>query len=178
MGLIRLRGGTDAEWVTADPVLQSRECGVTTDSGRMKVGNGTDVWTSLPWVQGDTFTRDTIVYTSGSLTEFGVDSGAVTIARGFRVLSVETDVPARVRLYMSEAYRAADAGRPMGVDPEGDHGVIADFVTVAGVLYLSTSPVPLGFSMADSADCPLLVERRASGVGTVEVTFVVMMIEE
>lgn len=180
MGLIRLRGGTDAEWTSADPILQARECGVTTDTGMMKVGNGVDVWSDLPWVDGPTagVTRQTVTYTTGSLAQWGTTTGTVTIKRGFQVLSVATDAAARVRLYASTTYRTADASRPIGIDPEGDHGLIAEFVTGAGLLSLTASPVPSGYSMADSQSCPLAVERLAAGSGTVAVTFVVMKIEE
>ena len=52
MSLIRLRGGTEYEWDTAAPTLRNREVGVTTDTGRAKVGNGTTPWADLPWVGG------------------------------------------------------------------------------------------------------------------------------
>lgn len=49
MSLIRLRGGTEAEWTAADPVLAARECGVTTDTHRIKVGDGVTPWSSLAY---------------------------------------------------------------------------------------------------------------------------------
>lgn len=49
MTLIRLRGGTAAAWVTANPVLALREMGVETDTGRTKTGDGTAVWNTLPY---------------------------------------------------------------------------------------------------------------------------------
>lgn len=49
MSLIRLRGGTEYEWDTADPVLRDREAGVTTDTHRIKIGDGYLPWSLLPW---------------------------------------------------------------------------------------------------------------------------------
>lgn len=46
---IQLRGGTAAEWVAANPILAQKEPGVETDTYRMKIGNGTDTWTALPY---------------------------------------------------------------------------------------------------------------------------------
>jgi len=48
--LIRLRGGTEAEWTAANPVLLAKECGVTTDTHRLKVGDGVTEWVDLPYV--------------------------------------------------------------------------------------------------------------------------------
>ena len=50
MTLIRLRGGTEAEWTAANPVLLAKECGVTTDTHRLKVGDGVTEWVDLPYV--------------------------------------------------------------------------------------------------------------------------------
>lgn len=50
MSLIRLRGGTEYQWDTAGPTLAAREVGVTTDTHRLKVGDGVNAWADLPWV--------------------------------------------------------------------------------------------------------------------------------
>lgn len=50
--LIRLRGGTAAEWAAANPVLAAREPALETDTGKEKRGDGTTAWNSLPY-RGD-----------------------------------------------------------------------------------------------------------------------------
>lgn len=47
--LIQVRKGTAAEWSTANPVLAAGELGLETDTGKIKGGNGTSAWTSLPY---------------------------------------------------------------------------------------------------------------------------------
>jgi len=47
---IQQRGGTAAEWASANPVLAARELGLETDSGKVKFGNGTGNWDSLPYI--------------------------------------------------------------------------------------------------------------------------------
>lgn len=44
---IRFRGGTAAAMTAANPVLEAGEPGYTTDSGILKVGNGSTAWNSL-----------------------------------------------------------------------------------------------------------------------------------
>lgn len=46
---IQLRGDTAAEWTEANPVLAEREVALETDTGKFKVGNGTDAWNDLPY---------------------------------------------------------------------------------------------------------------------------------
>ncbi len=127
MSLIRLRGGTEYQWDTAGPTLRAREVGVTTDTHRLKVGDGVSAWADLPWV--DTFaglpeggTVDQLL-TKVSGTDF--DTAWVTLPRIFRQDTEPTspdegdfwvdsdstpDLPAYVY------YQAAEPGSPRSGD--------------------------------------------------------------
>jgi|GEM_PF-2198048 len=48
MTTIKLRRGTAAQWASANPVLSDGEPGFATDSGVLKVGDGTATWEELP----------------------------------------------------------------------------------------------------------------------------------
>jgi len=51
---IQLRRGTAAEWAAANPVLGLGEPGVETDSGKMKLGDGSTAWNARPYAsKGD-----------------------------------------------------------------------------------------------------------------------------
>lgn len=52
MARIQLRRGTAADWTSNDPVLAQGEPGIETDTGHLKIGNGTDPWTALPYNEG------------------------------------------------------------------------------------------------------------------------------
>lgn len=43
------RGGTAAQWTSANPVLLARELGIETDTQKSKYGDGTTAWNSLPY---------------------------------------------------------------------------------------------------------------------------------
>lgn len=45
---IKLRRGTEAQWLSTDPVLASGEPGFAVDTNELKIGNGVDGWTNLP----------------------------------------------------------------------------------------------------------------------------------
>ena len=47
---ITWRHGTAAAWTTANPVLAAGEIGVETDTSKAKLGDGTTVWSSLPYL--------------------------------------------------------------------------------------------------------------------------------
>ncbi len=51
---IQFRRGTQAEWTAANPLLQQGEVGYETNTGRFKVGNGTQAWNSLAYSSGPT----------------------------------------------------------------------------------------------------------------------------
>lgn len=53
MFTFKLRRGTAAAWLSADPVLQSGEPGVETDTGKLKIGNGLLRWTQLGYLSGE-----------------------------------------------------------------------------------------------------------------------------
>lgn len=56
--LIQLRRGTAAEWEDVNPVLAHGEVGAATDVGQIKVGDGSSVWTALPYAGAATLNPD------------------------------------------------------------------------------------------------------------------------
>lgn len=47
---IQIRRGTSAAWTTANPILAAGEFGLETDTRRIKIGTGSEVWTQLLYV--------------------------------------------------------------------------------------------------------------------------------
>lgn len=48
---IQLRNDTASNWTSANPVLAAGELGIETNTGKMKVGNGSTAWNSLSYFQ-------------------------------------------------------------------------------------------------------------------------------
>jgi len=48
---ISFRKGTTAEWLASDPVLMAAEPAVDTSENKLKIGNGTDKWSELSYVE-------------------------------------------------------------------------------------------------------------------------------
>jgi hypothetical protein len=49
---VQLRRGTATQWSTANPLLAEGELGLELDTGRFKVGNGTQNWNALVYASG------------------------------------------------------------------------------------------------------------------------------
>jgi len=55
---IQFRRGTAALWTSVNPTLAEGECGLETDTGKLKVGNGTQNWVNLPYPLSSTTRSD------------------------------------------------------------------------------------------------------------------------
>ena len=51
---LQLRHDTASNWVLANPLLLAGEIGLEIDTNRMKMGDGTNRWASLPYFPYDT----------------------------------------------------------------------------------------------------------------------------
>lgn len=72
---VQVRRGTAAQWTSANPTLASGEWGYESDTGKVKIGNGSTVWTSLSYTGAATGTVTSIVastgLTGGTITSTG-----------------------------------------------------------------------------------------------------------
>lgn len=80
---IQVRRGTASQWTSANPTLASGEWGFETDTGKVKIGNGSTAWNSL----GYTGAGDIEGVTAGTGLSGGGTSGTVTV-------SIDTSVTA------------------------------------------------------------------------------------
>jgi hypothetical protein len=67
---IQIRRGTAAQWTSANPTLTAGEQGFETDTGKMKIGNGSTAWNSLSYLGAGTVTS----ITAGT----GLSGGTIT----------------------------------------------------------------------------------------------------
>lgn len=86
-------------------------------------------------------TRESFEYETASLPAGNTESEGIVWAPSIRAFKIETDIPARVRIYATEAQMTADLGRAIGTKPSGDHGRLFEFVTTAVDLSWTLTPV-------------------------------------
>jgi hypothetical protein len=118
-----------------------------------------------------TFTRATTTITTDPLADAAVESGAITLAAGYRLLGFSADFACRVRLYISSDQRAADAGRAIGTDVDiaTDHGLILEYVCDAAV-DVSLLPTVDGFCPSGST-VYYSVQNLSGSTEEIEVAF-------
>ncbi len=110
----------------------------------------------------------TATYTTATLSAGASEQGTITLAWGYRIVTVQTSAPARVRLYTTAAARGADVSRAVGIDPGYNAGVVMDALTT-GTTTLMLTPEITGHNLdSSSAVIPLTV--TPTGAGSVTVT--------
>jgi hypothetical protein len=122
--------------------------------------------------------RGTVQKTTASLANNATENDTVALGKSFLLLKVTADRACRVRLYTTAAYRTADASRPPGTDPTGEHGVIVDLVFV-GAETLDLGPLVLGTCLESSVttSIPYAIENRSGSTSTVTIDFVRLLLE-
>ena len=73
---IQTRRGTAAQWTSANPTLAAGEWGYETDTGKVKIGNGSTAWSSLAYNGSGTVTS----IVAGTGLSGGTITGSGTIA--------------------------------------------------------------------------------------------------
>jgi hypothetical protein len=94
---IQIRRGTASQWTSANPTLAAGEQGYETDTGKMKIGNGSTAWNSLSYaITGATGTVTSITagtgLSGGTITSTGtiaIDSTVATLT-GTQTLTNKT----------------------------------------------------------------------------------------
>jgi len=82
---IQVRRGTASQWTSTNPTLASGEWGYETDTGKVKIGNGSTAWTSLSYTGAATGTVTSI--TAGT----GLSGGTITTSG---TVAIDTSVTA------------------------------------------------------------------------------------
>jgi hypothetical protein len=99
---IQIRRGTAAQWTSTNPTLASGEQGFETDTGKMKIGNGSTAWNSLAYLGAGTVTSITAGtgLSGGTITTSGtvaIDSTVATLT-DTQTLTNKTLTDAKVNL--------------------------------------------------------------------------------
>lgn len=124
--------------------------------------------------------RETISFETGSLANAATENALIPLGSFGHIRKVTADRSCRIRLYSSAAARTADASRPIGTDPDGEHGLQMD-------LYLTPSNLVWEMAQAvayyDGQSTPdgnvfAAIENKSGSTSTVAIDFEVNTVED
>lgn len=85
---IQVRRDTASNWTTNNPTLSSGEIGYETDTGKIKVGDGTTAWTSLDYI-----IQQLDVTTKGDLQTYSTQTTRLGVGTNNQLLSADSTEP-------------------------------------------------------------------------------------
>ena len=130
--IIKLRRDTAANWTSTNPVLAAGEAGFESDTNKLKIGNGTSAWASLPYTGADVTNLDYI----GFDTTAGVTVGVGQLAWNAEQETMDLGLDSAVTLQIGQEHvvRVKNASNTTAI-PNGTFvmfaGAAGDTVTVA-----------------------------------------------
>jgi hypothetical protein len=138
---------------------------------------GTDI-KALQDAGGAATVRDDDVHLLDDIAIDAETDRDAALGKSFMLMGIETSHAARVRIYATEAQQTADQSREIGIDPEGNHGIILDFVS-EGAETRVLSPAVMGASMetAPEATCSMWIQNLSGSVVDLEVTLTYLTLE-
>lgn len=170
---IKLRRGTAAAWTAADTILALAEPGYETDTGKLKIGDGSTAWTSLPYSSTDWDTLEG----KPAVIAAGADKAAARAAISAASLDVNGKVPGSElpnSIMTYEGLHDVASNSPEISDASGSAGQVYR-VSVAGTRDYGSGDIELGvgdylihsgseFQKADTTDAVATVAGRTGNV--------------
>jgi hypothetical protein len=77
---LQQRRGTAASWTSTNPTLAAGEIGFESDTGKIKIGNGSTAWNALAYTASSTAVTYLFNATGGQTTFSGADANGLTLA--------------------------------------------------------------------------------------------------
>lgn len=139
--LIQIRRGSRSEWLNVDPILDDGEFGFEVDTGRIKIGDGTNNWSELNYIgSNENFVK---IYNN---TGYAIQKGQAVYINGF---DSYTNLPT-VSLYVSDGTISEQkfAGLISEYTANGQYGFITSFGVLSG---LNTSGSVSNISVGDES---------------------------
>lgn len=126
---------------------------------------------------GATPKRESVVFTTPVLDFNEKHKMTITMASGYRLQSISTTVPSRVRLYTYETGQDLDFDRPELTYPFENAGLIVDYVSYDGLLSVDLSPSVHGFTRNGGKNVPVTITNMNSLSTPVQVTIIYVKTE-
>jgi len=121
--------------------------------------------------------RQAATATVTSVVNAGQKRTTVDLAPSYLIAAISTTVPARVRLYPSNAAATADLNRPVDQEPDASSELAMEYVTQTGKLSSTISPLVGGAQVPSTPTVYLSIENLSGATSDVSVTFTYLALE-
>lgn len=123
LDLLKFRRDTAANWTSANPTLDAGEPGFETDTGKLKIGDGSTAWGSLAYVSGGAPANAHYVTTqseSGLSAEFSLGSLSTGLLKQSVTAGVSTpaNAVAKTDYWDTTVFVASGASHAIGLVPD------------------------------------------------------------
>lgn len=143
---IQLRRDTAANWTAVNPVLTQGEIGIELNTGRIKIGNGTAAWSSLPYFTlnyNDISGKPVVPTATSDLTN---DSGFITAA----------DIPPNELPVNAAGYLKNNGSGVLTWEAVSVPTATSDLTNDSGFITLSDVPAPFSGNYNDLTNTPAI----------------------
>jgi hypothetical protein len=155
--MIQIRRDTAANWTSANPILAQGELGAETDTSKIKIGDGTTAWASVPY----------LIDTGGYLTAAAIGS---TVQAYDATIVVDADIGVTVQGYDATIVVDADIGSTVqAYDADTTKNDVANTFTAAQTFGASVVEKKVAIAAAE-IDLALGNYFTKSSVGTLTLT--------
>ena len=176
---IQLRRDTAAQWTANNPTLATGEAGYETDTGRLKIGNGSSAWNSLSYDQvalGTDTTGNYVATISGtsnqiSVSGSGSESATVTLSlpQDINTTSSPTFAGATIdaiRVGITGSNEIDTTSGNLIIDSAGGTVTVDDNLVVSGNLTVSGTTTTVNTEEINLADNIIVLNANATGTPT------------
>lgn len=173
---IQLRRDTAAQWTANNPTLSAGELGYETDTKKVKIGNGSDAWNSLSYIQielGTDTTGNYVATVSGtsnqvSVSGSGSESASVTISLPQDIATTSSPTFAgatldAVQVGVTASNEIDTSSGNLTIDSAGGTTTVDDNLVVNGDLTVSGTTTTVSTEEVNIADNIIVLNSNATG---------------
>lgn len=123
--------------------------------------------------------RKTLSVATSSLADKAEWTGTAAFGLGYRLMAITTSAPCRVRIYATVAQRTADAGRAVGTDPTGNHGLLFEFISSTGNLASGLTPAVDCYNLESTpvVTNAIAIQNLSGAAATITTSFIYLTTE-
>lgn len=150
-------------------------------AGVTATNNNGAVSVSIPGgTEGAVLARNSISYTTAVQSANATENGVVALGKSFHLLRVETNSPAWIRIYATNAYRTADSRTNPSITPSDSvrPGIIFEGITSNSQLFIDCrNTFGASLESAPSSGIPIAIANLGSNATSINVTFTKLTVE-